>query len=828
MSTHVKRGDSSTAHMTRVRVVLVVLVLALAGSASLRGKGVAGQESRATAPDRAPLDRYCVTCHNNKLRTSGLSLEQLNLGDVASNPAAWEKVLGKLRTGTMPPPGRPRPGESESAPLIAWLETSLDRLAQKHPNPGRPTIHRLNRTEYGNAIRELLALEVNVASLLPPDDSGGGFDNIADVLSVSPLLLERYLIAARKVSRLAIGDPSLRDDVYRVPRILVQDERTDEELPLGTRGGIAIRHYFPADGEYLIKIRMQRNLIDEVRGLLHRYTVDVLVDGVRVKSFAIGGDEPEKGKDGLEATYSALATYLTHADDNMEFRLPVTAGPHVIGVTFPNQSVEIEGPPEKPVEPKSWDYYQGKLGLAGVGKVEIRGPYDVTGPGKTASRRRVFICQPKSPEQESACAERIISTIARRAFRRPVTSADLETLLEFNRSGRRDGGFENGIELALQRILVSPYFLFRVEQDPSDARPDTPYRVSDLELASRLSFFLWSSIPDDHLLDLGSRSQLHKPAVLEREVRRMLADERARALVNNFAAQWLGLRNLTFSVPNEDMFPEFDENLRQAFRRETELFVDSIFREDRSVIHLLTANYTYLNERLARHYGIPNIRGNWFRRVTLSDQQAARAGVLGHGSVLTVTSQANRTSPVNRGKWILENILGTPPPPPPPNVPALNEKTSDGKALSMRQAMEAHRKNPVCAACHARMDPLGLALENFSAIGQWRAKGESNEPIDASGELPSGTKFDGPLELRSVLLAKREQFVETVTEKLLMYATGRGLEYHDYPTVRAIVRDAAANGYRASSLVLGVVRSAPFQMRQPAEKGEDTRVAAGR
>ena len=790
-----------------------------------------GQEATTPTADRALLDRYCVACHSDALRTAGLTLQGLDLTDVGQAPALWEKVLGKLRTGGMPPPGRPRPTEDEAAPLVSWLETSLDRFALDSPNPGRPAVHRLNRTEYGNAIRDLLDLEVDVAVLLPPDDSGGGFDNIADVLTISPLLLERYMSAARKVSRLAIGDPAVRAHLYRVPRTLVQDGRTDEDLPIGTRGGVAIRHYFPVDGEYLIKLRMKRNRIDEIRGLLHTYRIDVLIDGKRVTSFPVGGDEPEKGQEGLEATYTALAKYLTHADDEMEFQVPVTAGPHVVGVTFPSRSTEIEGPPEKTIQPLSWDYYHGKLGLAGIGTVEIRGPYNITETSTTPSRSRIFTCRPSpgDPEsRESSCAQQIISTLARRAFRRPLTEADLQTLLEFYQSGRTTGGFEAGIKLALQRILVSPYFLFRVEQDPTDIAPGTPYQLTDLELASRLSFFLWSSVPDDQLLELAARRRLGNPDVFGREVQRMLADPRSRALVNNFAAQWLGTRNLPFAVPNEDLFPEFDENLRRAFQRETELFVQSILREDRSVSDLLTANYTYVNERLAHHYGIPNVRGNWFRRVSLGPNQVARGGILGHGSVLTVTSLATRTSPVNRGKWILENILGTPPPPPPPDVPALEEEDADGKALSMREAMVVHRQNPVCATCHAKMDPLGLALENFNAIGAWRTKAESDEVIDPSGELPGGAMFTGPIDLRRVLLAKPEQFAETVVEKLLMYATGRGLEYYDRPAIRSIARDAAADGYRLSSLVLGVTRSAPFQMRRSADRQAEATVASQR
>ena len=815
----------------RARVLSVLISLTVASVAAVQAAPAPGQEATTPTADRALLDRYCVRCHSDALLTAGLTLQGLDISDVGSDPEVWEKVLGKLRTGGMPPPGRPRPSEDEAAPLVSWLETSLDRLALDNPDPGRPAVHRLNRTEYGNAVRDLLDLEVDVATLLPPDDSGGGFDNIADVLTISPLLLERYMSAARKVSRLAIGDPALRAVLYRVPRTLVQDGRTDEDLPLGTRGGTAIHHYFPVDGEYVFKLRMKRNRIDEIRGLLHTYRIDVLIDGQRVQSFPVGGDRIEQGKEGLEETYTALANYLTHADDDMEFQVPVTAGPHVVGVTFPSRSTEIEGPSEKPVQPISWDYYHAKLGLAGIGSVEVRGPYNVTGPGTTPSRDRIFSCRPSPGDSESlerSCAEQIISTLARRAFRRPLTDADLRTLLEFYDTGRADGGFEAGIELALQRILVSPYFVFRVEHDPAGIAPGAPYQLNDLELASRLAFFLWSSIPDDQLLDLAVGGQLSSPAVLDGEVRRMLADPRSIALVSNFAAQWLGTRNLPFAVPNEDRFPEYDANLRRAFTRETELFVQSILREDRSVVDLVTADHTYVNERLARHYGIPNVQGNWFRRVSLGPDQVARGGVLGHGSVLTVTSLATRTSPVNRGKWILENILGTPPPPPPDDIPALEEEDTEGEAFSMREAMAVHRKNPVCASCHAKMDPLGLALENFNAIGAWRIRAEDDEVIDPSGALPGGATFTGPIDLRRVLLSKPEQFAETVVEKLLMYATGRGLEYYDRAAMRSIAREAAADGYRLSSLVLGVVRSVPFQMRRSAEGQAESTVASQR
>jgi hypothetical protein len=809
--------------------IAVVLLMGLAISASpeaARQDQASPTVTSAGSRERVLLDRYCVTCHSARLHTAGLTLETLDLDRVGRSAEVLEKVVRKMRTGTMPPAGMPHPPQAESVQFVSWLEEALDRAAKEQPDPGRPAIHRLNRAEYSNAVRDLLALDVDVASLLPPDDSALGFDNIADILSVSPSLLERYMSAARQISQLALGESTARSAVYTVPADLVQDERVSEELPLGSRGGIAIRHYFPADGEYLIKIRLQRNAMEEIRGLIDARQVDLRIDGERVKLFSVGGEQPEKGKEGVAPVHTAISTYLIVADDGLEVRRTLKAGPHLVGVTVVSQSVKPEGPYQPPITPKSTDVFVGRHTGFGVGLVEIRGPENVTGLGDTPSRRRILVCQPSEASREAACARQILSTLARRAFRRPVTELDLQELLASYASGRSGGRFETGIGLALRRMLMSPYFLFRIEQDPPDVAANAPYRLADLELASRLSFFLWSSLPDEQLLDLAVHERLKDPLVLEQQVRRMLRDPRSTALLTNFAGQWLEVRNLPLVTPNEDIFPNFDENLRQAFREETELFLESILREDRSVIDLLTADYTFLNERLARFYGIPNVYGERFRRVALGDGQNARAGILGQGSVLTVTSYATRTSPVLRGKWILSNLLGAPPPPPPPDVPALQEKGADGTRLSMRQAMETHRKNPACASCHSRMDPLGFALENFDAIGQFRTLSESKEPVDASGALPDGTPFDGPAGLRQALLGQRQDFVETLTEKLLVYALGRGLAYSDMPAVRAIVRESGSSDYRVSSIVLGVVQSLPFQMRKSA--GHQAELTAAR
>ncbi len=778
------------------------------------------QESTAPAASPAPralLDQYCVTCHNERLRTAGLLLDTIDDGHVGASPATWEQVVRKLRSGAMPPAGRRRPDEPTLEAFATWLETELDREAAAHPDPGRPADHRLNRFEYGNAIRDLLALEVDPGSLLPPDESDHGFDNIAEVLSMSPTLLERYMLAARKVSRLAVGDPTTGPEIatFNLSRGLRQDEQMSEQLPYGTRGGTLIRHYFPLDGDYVLKIRLGKNFTSsKIRAIETREEIDVLLDGAPVTRFSIGGkcvgsDDPEC----IGTGYYRTSRYDLTADEALEVRFPATAGMHALGVAFVKKSVLTEGPAPTLLPPRhtSSTYEAPRMD---VDYVRLEGPYDPTGPGDTPSRRRIFTCRPVAPTDEQPCAKQLLTTLARRAYRRPVTDQDVETLLAFYEAGRDEGGFERGIQEALTRLLVSPEFLFRIERDPAGSTAGAVYQISDLELASRLSFFLWSSIPDDQLLNIAARGTLRDPGVLEKEVWRMIADPRASALAKNFGGQWLLVRNLKAVDPDASSYPEFDDNLRGFFQRETELFLESQMREDRPLDELLTADYTYANERLARFYGIPNVYGVHFRRVPVDDP--SRRGLLGHASVLTVTSYATRTSPVVRGKYLLDNILGAPPPAPPPNVSALEESDQAGHPLaSMRDRMAAHRKNAACAVCHARIDPLGFALENFDAIGKWRIT-DGTSAIDASGALPDGTTFGGPGEFRQALLQRREQFVQNFTERLLTYALGRAVQHHDMPTVRAVMRDAASSDYRWSLLILGIVESQPFQMRRAA------------
>ena len=766
------------------------------------------------AAQRALLNKYCVTCHNEKLKTAGLMLDKVDVEKVTENADVWEKVIRKVRTSAMPPAGMPRPDKAEYDSLANYLETALDTAAAAKPNPGRPGIHRLNRAEYSNAIHELLALEVDGEALLPADDAGYGFDNIGDVLSVSPLLLARYMSAARQISRLAIGDPTIRIPVttYDIPQRRWQDDQASEDLPFWSRGGISIRHYFPLDAEYVLKIRLQK-AGPAVSGMGSPQQLDVRLDDTRLKLFTLGG------KPG--ATASAADAKPANGDNELEIRFEEKAGMHLVGVTFVNESSLREGMLKPPLVGLALEERNAAQGDPGVESVSISGPSDVKGPGDTPSRRKIFVCRPpaapattkdsKPTSEEEACAKQILSGLARHAYRRPVNDKDVEALLGFYRDGRQDRGFEAAVGMALEGLLVSPEFLFRIERDPPNVAAGTVHRISDLDLASRLSFFLWSSPPDDQLLGLAERGKLKDNAVLEQQVSRMLADPRSKSLVDNFAGQWLGLRSIRDALPDPNIFPEYDDNLREAFEKETNLFLESMLREDHSVLELLSANYTFVNERLARHYGIPNIYGSRFRRVTLTDE--ARVGLLGKGSILTVTALPNRTSPVLRGKWVLENILGTPPPPPPPNVPPLAEG-KDTARMTMRQRMEQHRANPVCASCHARMDPIGFAMENLNAIGGWRTtEGSANSPIDASGALPDGTQFRGAAELQKILLSRPELFVTTVTEKLLTYGLGRGVEYYDEPVVRSIMRDAARNNYRWSSLILGIVKSAPFQMR---------------
>lgn len=769
-----------------MQLIALMVLLGVAGVRPAAAQNVTPVASHAPTSHRALLDNYCATCHNQRARTAGLTLDTMDLSAVAEGAPVWEKVAHKLRAGAMPPPGMPRPEAAAVSALITWLETELDRAAAAQPNPGRPAIHRLNRAEYANAIRDLLALDIDVESRLPADDSGYGFDNIGDVLTVSPLLLERYLSAAATISRQAVGDPSLSptSTEYEVPPATVQTERESRDLPVGSRGGIAVRHQFPLDAEYVITVRLQRGKdATTILGTSHERQLDIRLDGARLGLFTVGG--PGSG----EAAQGDI-------DEGLEVRVPVKAGPHLVASAFVKDTVKPEG---------VLDTAGDQAFFEGVGSVSIAGPYATTGSGDTPSRRKIFMCQPRGPQDDEACATRIITTLARRAYRRPLDRREIAGLMLPYRAAREAGNFEDGIRLALQRMLVSPDFLFRVEVDPAQAPAGSAYRVSDVELASRLSFFLWSSGPDDELLGLAERGRLKEPAVVEQQVRRMLADARAGALVTNFVGQWLYLRNMTAVLPDPAAFPAFNENLRAALARETELFFESIFREDRSLLDVLRADYTFLNERLAQHYGISGIHGSEFRRVTLTGEE--RKGLLGKGSVLTVTSYANRTSPTLRGKWVLENLLGSPPPPPPPDVPSLKED-KDLSLLTMRQRMELHQASPVCSSCHSRMDPLGFALESFDGLGRWRVG------VDSSGVLPDGTTIDGPVGLRRILLDRKDQFVTTATERLLTYALGRGVEPYDMPAVRRIVRDAAVRDYRWSSLIVGIVRSVPFQMRR--------------
>jgi mono/diheme cytochrome c family protein len=774
----------------------------------------ASASSVTAASSRALVDRYCVTCHNEKLKTGGLALDQHDVNHVGGRPQVWEKVVQKLRAGVMPPMGRPRPDKATYDGFAAWLEAELDRAALARPNPGRPpAFHRFNRAEYHNAVRDLLGLEIDVAALLPSDDASYGFDNIGDILGISPTLLEGYLEAARRISQEAVGDPGIGRETYtyRVPADFTQDYRLDG-LPFGTRGGILVRHTFPVDGEYELKVQLLRSFIGGIMGLAEQHQLEITLDGQRIGMFAVGGRRRPAGD--ADAAAQGERNSEQPDDADLQVRVGVKAGPREIGVAFIQRPSSQNEDLREPYLRSYAVLSEFTSGQPHVASLAVSGPYDAS-VGDTPSRQAIFICRPERASQERACATRIVSKLARRAYRRPVTDADLEPLMGFYEAGRRTGTFETGVQKALHRLLVSPEFLVRFERDPANLPPDTNYKVSDLELASRLSFFLWSSLPDEELLDVAEQGRLRNPSVLERQVRRLLADERSRALGTNFAGQWLFLRNVPATRPDTQIFPDFDENLRNALRRETELLFETVLRENRSALDLLGARYTYVNERLARHYGMPNIYGDHFRRVELGADDP-RGGLLGHGSVQLVTAYPGRTSPVLRGKWILDNILGAPPPPPPPNVPELQERAADGKVLSMRERMAQHRANPVCASCHSRMDPLGLALENFDAVGRWRLVSESGAPVDASGILPDGTPFDGVRELRKVLLERPDRFVNTLVEKLLTYALGRGLEHYDAPAIRAIRREAAGSEYRLSTIILGIVKSAPFQMRRTA------------
>jgi hypothetical protein len=776
------------------------------------GAGAATTAAPPVSSHRDVVATYCTSCHNQRLKTAGLALDRAELDDIAASAETWEKVLRKVRGGLMPPAGARQPDARTRDAFVTTLETELDRAWAAHPNPGRPLLRRLNRAEYANAVRDLLSLDVDVAALLPPDDSAYGFDNISDALNVSPALQERYLAAAEKIGELAIGDPEAGtlSDTYHVRGDVSQNQHLDG-MPLGTLGGIRVTHFFPRDGEYLIRTALFRTNFDNMRGIEYPSEFELTVDGERVHHATIGGPQD------LSAAFALPKETADAIDQRLAVRLRVRAGPHDVVAAFIGGAPTMEATKLRPFLKSAFDTLDW-TGRPHVRSVTITGPFNATGPGETPSRKRIFTCAASAKasarqapqETEDECAKQIIGTLARRAFREPVTEAAMQPLLAFYKSGRQEGSFDLGIERALQLILASPKFVFRAERDPAALAPGTVYRVSDVELASRLSFFLWSSIPDDELMAEASAGRLKDPSVLQRQTRRMLADPKAEALVSNFAGQWLHLRNLRNAQPHADDFPDFDDNLRHAFQRETELLFESIMREDRSVIDLLRADYTFVNERLARHYGIPNVYGSRFRRVPVTDE--ARKGLLGHGSILTLTSHATRTSPVVRGKFILENILGTPPPPPPPDVPTLKENEKGQKPKTVREKLAEHRANPTCASCHKIMDPIGFALENFDAVGAWRTE-DAGTPIDASGELSDGTRIDGVVALRNSILAHPDRFAGTMTEKLLVYALGRGLDHQDMPVVRRILRTAAAHDYRFSSLILGVVESVPFQMR---------------
>ncbi len=807
-----------------VAMMSVALVSAQAGQATRQATAqpkpqapASPVKSSAPAPDvaaqRALIDQYCVTCHNVRAKTANLMLDQLDVAHLGEHAEIAEKVVRKLRAGMMPPTNMKRPDPATMEALIRWMENELDKSAVTYLPP--PGLHRLNRTEYSNAIRDLLALQVDTTKFLPADDSTRGFDNIAGALTMSPALMEAYLSAAGKITRLAIGDVNAPTQaVFEAAADTAQNYHI-EGLPFGTRGGLLIKHEFPADGEYTFRVKGVTGYFQAVLGQIKGEQLEVTVDGERVRLFDWDREIANTGNAGGRATQ----------------RIPITAGLHTVGVTFiatnDLPATELNRPFQRtmntPGTIPGFQFYPH------VGQVIIEGPMGAAGAVDTASRKKIFVCLPATPRDEGTCARTIISTLVKHAFRRPATPADLETLNEFYLEGRKNNGsFDDGIESALQRILADPEFVYREEAEPASLTAGKAYRIGDLALASRLSFFLWSSIPDDELIDIAAQGKLKDPVVLEQQVRRMLKDPKSQALISNFTGQWLSVRSLKTAEPVVNLFPDYDDNLRAAFQRETELFFDSIVREDRSVLDLLTADYTFVNERLAKHYGIPNIYGPQFRRVMLGPDLDMRRGLLGKGALLTVTSNAARTSPVQRGSWFLQTFLGVAPPQPPPNVPAIKEKPADTtgntKAPTMRQIMEAHHSNPTCNTCHQIFEPIGLAMENFDAVGAWRTLDEGML-IDASGTLVDGTKVDGIASLRASLVKRSDTFIRVVAEKLLTYGLGRGVEYQDMPLVRSILRDSAGSNYKFSSLVLGIVKSPAFQMNM---KGAATEQRAAR
>ncbi len=803
-------------------LAVTAFIVAVAYSAALAQRPVPPREAAPSAigaaqSHQAVLGKYCITCHNQRTKTGGLALDALPLTDVRDHAEEWEKVVRKVRTGAMPPVGRARPDKASAEGLVTWLEAELDRAATERLNPGRPTLQRLNRNEYTNAVRDLLAVDLDAASLQPADVAGYGFDNNADALTLSPALTERYLGAAAKIGQMALGRPRgiPTPETFFVPSDSNQGLRISDDLPFGSRGGLALRYYFPADGEYLFEMRPRETGVSGgFEGVTEEpHQLYVSLDSVQVWTGTIGGPEFARVRGGGPG---AAGAYVGEdrdkkVADSLRFSVQVKAGLRLVQVYFAARtSSYIEDLFDRSVHREPYRKANGQPNLS---TVTITGPQSgTTAVSDSPSRRKVLTCAPASANEEAACAQKIISTLTRRAYRRPVTDEDLEVPLASYRDGAKRGGFESGIEMAIRSILVSPDFLFRLESQPVGLASNTPYQISDLDLASRLSFFLWSSIPDEELVRVAEKKTLHKPEVLQQQVRRMLADARSQALVDSFAGQWLHVRNVAGHQPSPEVLFHYDDNLRKALERETKMLFESIVRENRSTIDLLNADYTFLNERLARHYGIPGVYGERFRRVSLPPD-SPRRGLLGKGSLLMTTSYPNRTSPVIRGKWILENIFGAPPPPPPPNVPELKDERDPRKVLPMREQMAAHRANPACAGCHAQMDQLGFALENFDGIGEWRDTYPSGARVDASAELPDGTKFNGPAELRQLLVNHSDEFLTTMTEKLLTYALGRGLEPSDAPAVRKIKRDAARDNYRFESLVQGVVTSIPFQMK---------------
>ena len=811
----------------------------LAGASSIRAATIARHEdstssfqtspSLPSAAPKAVFEKYCFTCHNQRLHTAGLALDTLDVENVSANAETWERVIEKLRQASMPPPGRPRPDAATYQSVATWLENEVDRAWAAKPNPGRiGAVHRLNRAEYHNAIRDLLALDVDVKPLLPGDETAdGSFDNFASSLSISPTHLERYLSVARQVTRQAVGLPPATPGSVRfeVPLHVIQDDQQSEDLPFGSRGGIAVRHNFPVDGEYAIKVRLQRQYQDYIKGMGWPQQLDVRLDGTLLKRFPVGGEAQGRpaassyagdGEPGFAGDPEWEKYMLVDGDAGLEVRVPVKAGTRIVGVSFVRSLWEPEGLPQPLQRARVITNDQVYMDYANVHAIQIAGPFQSAGTARdTASRRAIFVCQPRIAAEERGCATRILSRMARLAYRRPVREGDVQALLGFFDSGRRDGrSFDSGIQFALEGILVDPEFLMRVYREPvTPKRGETSYRINDLELASRLSFFLWSSVPDERLLDLAERRQLTNPVTLEKEVRRLLADPRASdALVDNFAAQWLNLRRVEEVVVDPLRYPNYDLSLMQAFKRETELFVGSTISEDRSVVDLLSADYTFVNERLARHYGIPGVSGSRFRRVSVPNHDQ-RGGLLAEGGLLAIASYPDRTSPVLRGKWLLNNIFGLPIAPPPPGVNTNIDNKPGAPPKSIRERLEQHRKNPTCASCHSVIDPPGFALENFDVIGGWRTIDETGNAVDTSGTTSSGAKVDGLSSLRNLLLAQPEQFPRTVTEKLMAYALGRMLQYYDRPAIRKIVRDAAAQNYRWSAIILGIVASPSFQMR---------------